>query len=151
MRMLVQKVHQAKLTVDGKLISEIKEGYLVYLGIKVGDTIDLATKMADKLTKLRLYYDEHDKMNLSLNKETHEIMVVSQFTLYGDVRRNNRPSFTLAAKAEEAFPIYEYFIHYLQMLGYLVKQGQFGAHMKIEAINDGPLNIWVTMGDEDEV
>ncbi len=148
MRMLVQKVNYAKLSVNDVLISQIKEGYLVYLGIKVSDTFDLAKKMADKLTKLRLYYDENDKMNLSLNKDQHEILVVSQFTLYGDVTKNHRPSFTQAAPGDVAKPIYLHFIEYLVNLGYTVRQGQFGEHMKIETINDGPLNQWVTMGEE---
>jgi len=150
MRMIVQKVKYAKLTVNDVLISQIKEGYLVYLGVRYSDDLKLAEKMADKLTKLRLYYDENDKMNLSLNKAIHEIMVVSQFTLYGDVTRNHRPSFTEAASGEVAKPIYLHFIDYLVNLGYTVKQGQFGEHMKIETINDGPLNQWVTMGENNE-
>ncbi|MFA5692384.1 MAG: D-aminoacyl-tRNA deacylase [Acholeplasmataceae bacterium] len=141
MRMLVTKVSDASLYVENKLISKINEGYIIYLGIKDTDSKKLIDKAIRKTMNLRIYHDENDKLNLKLNKETHEILVVSQFTLYGDVSNNNRPSFTNAANPELAYLLYEYYIDGLRKNGYQVKTGVFGAHMKIKATYIGPFNL----------
>lgn len=141
MRMLVTKVNNASLYVENELISEINEGYIVYLGIKDSDSKKLIDKAVRKTMNLRIYHDENDKLNLKLNKDTHEILVVSQFTLYGDVSNNNRPSFTNAANPELAYSLYEYYINELRNNGYRVKTGVFGAHMKIKATYIGPFNL----------
>lgn len=141
MRMLVTKVNHATLSVDGNLISKINAGYVVYFGVKVGDTKEKAKKCADKLMKLRIFHDENDKLNLKLDKEKHEILVVSQFTLYGDASNNNRPSFTNAADPKLANELYLYFIELLKNEGYSVKTGVFGAHMIIDAQYVGPFNL----------
>lgn len=147
MRMLVTKVKEAKLFVDEKLISSIGLGYIVYLGIKDTDNETLIFKCVDKLQKLRIFHDEFDKMNLKLDKENHEILVVSQFTLYGDASNNNRPSFTKAAKPIVAKPLYELFLETLKLAGYRVSSGVFGAHMVIESTNLGPFNLIYEIGD----
>lgn len=147
MRMLVTKVSKATLTVEDKLISSIKEGYVVYFGVKDTDTEALVDKCVTKLSNLRIYHDENDKLNLKLDKNTQEILVVSQFTLYGDVTNNNRPSFTKAAKPELAEVLYESFVEKLRKLGYKVQTGVFGAHMVIDATYIGPFNLMYEIGD----
>ncbi len=147
MRMLVTKVKEAKLFVDDQLISSIGLGYIVYLGIKDTDYEGLVDKCVDKLIKLRIFHDGFDKMNLKLDKEKHEILVVSQFTLYGDASNNNRPSFTKAAKPVLARPLYELFIDTLRKQGYKVSTGVFGAHMVIESTNLGPFNLIYEIGE----
>lgn len=141
MRMLVTKVNQASLYVDDELISNINKGYIVYLGIKETDDSNLVKKAVRKLMNLRIYHDENDKINLKLDKETMEILVVSQFTLYGDVTNNNRPSFSSAATPLLALRLYEEFVKSLKDNGYSVKTGVFGAHMKIDATYVGPFNL----------
>ncbi|WP_025724679.1 D-aminoacyl-tRNA deacylase [Acholeplasma granularum] len=141
MRMLVTKVSKAKLTVDNQLISQIGEGYVVYFGVKTTDNEKLVDKCVRKLMNLRIYHDENDKLNLSLNKEKHQILVVSQFTLYGDATNNNRPSFTNAARPEHANLLYESFVEKLRNHGYHVQTGVFGAHMTIDATYVGPFNL----------
>src|SRR5690554_556204 len=147
MRMLVTKVSDASLYVENKLISKINEGYIIYLGIKDTDSKKLIDKAIRKTMNLRIYHDENDKLNLKLNKETHEILVVSQFTLYGDVSNNNRPSFTNAANPELANQLYESFVDKLRKLGYRVQTGVFGAHMKINATYIGPFNLMYDIGN----
>jgi len=147
MRMLVTKVSNAKLSVDNTLISSIGEGYVVYFGVKDTDTEDLVDKCVRKITNLRIYHDEQDKLNLKLDKDKQEILVVSQFTLYGDVTNNNRPSFTKAAKPELAQKLYESFVTKLKKLGYSVQTGVFGAHMVIDATYIGPFNLMYDIGD----
>lgn len=141
MRMLVARVNHAKLEVDNKLIAKIGSGYIVYFGVKDTDTLEHAQKCANKLNVMRLLHDENGKMNLKLDPKEHEILVVSQFTLYGDASNNNRPSFTKAAKGDVAEPIYLHFVECLKKLGHRVQTGQFGAHMIINAEYDGPLNL----------
>src|SRR5690554_5284738 len=133
MRMLVTKVSKATLSVSDQHISTIGEGYIVYFGVKDTDSELLVDKCVRKLSNLRIYHDNNGKLNLKLDKTKHDILVVSQFTLYGDVTNNNRPSFTNAAKPELAEALYLSFIKKLGNLGYNVKTGVFGAHMTIDA------------------
>ncbi len=141
MKTVIQRVGRTSLSVDGSLVSEIPFGLAVYLGIRVGDTAAQAEQLAKKLAALRIFEDENGKMNLSLKEVGGEILLISQFTLYGDCSRGNRPSFTLAERPERANELYEYTARILRGYGYTVKQGVFGADMKIEQFNDGPVTI----------
>ena len=141
MQAVIQRVGRTALSVDGSLVSEIPFGLAVYLGIRVGDTAAQAEQLAKKLAALRIFEDENGKMNLSLKEVGGEILLISQFTLYGDCSHGNRPSFTLAERPERANELYEYTARILRGYGYTVKQGVFGADMKIEQFNDGPVTI----------
>ena len=141
MKAVVQRVKQTRLSVDGVLISEIPFGLTVFLGVKVGDTEKEAAYIAKKIAGLRIFEDENGKMNLSVKDVGGEVLLVSQFTLYGDASRGNRPSFTLAERPERAEPLYEYVVKELSSYGIPVKKGVFGADMKIEQFNDGPVTI----------
>lgn len=141
MKAVIQRVGRTSLSVDGSLVSEIPFGLAVYLGIRVGDTAAQAEQLAKKLAALRIFEDENGKMNLSLKDVGGEILLISQFTLYGDCSHGNRPSFTLAERPERANELYEYTARILRGYGYTVKQGVFGADMKIEQFNDGPVTI----------
>lgn len=141
MRAVIQRVGKTKLSVDGKLISEIPSGLAVYLGIKVGDERGQAEAMAKRIAALRIFEDGNGKMNLSVRDIGGEILLISQFTLYGDCSHGNRPSFTEAERPEKANALYEYTAELLRGYGLTVKQGVFGADMKIEQYNDGPVTI----------
>ena len=141
MKAVVQRVKNTSLRVDGELISEIPFGLVVFLGVKVGDEEKQADYIAKKVANLRIFEDENGKMNLSVKEVGGEILLVSQFTLYGDATKGNRPSFTLAARPEVAEPLYEYTVKELASYGVTVKKGVFGADMKIEQNNDGPVTI----------
>lgn len=141
MKAVIQRVGRTSLSVDGSLVSEIPFGLAVYLGIRVGDTVAQAEQLAKKLAALRIFEDENGKMNLSLKEVGGEILLISQFTLYGDCSHGNRPSFTLAERPDRANELYEYTARILRGYGYTVKQGVFGADMKIEQFNDGPVTI----------
>ena len=145
MRLLIQRVIHAKVTVGGETTGEIGKGLLVFLGVGEEDTDDICVEMAAKTSKMRIFDDENGKMNLDVNQVNGEVLIVSQFTLYGDTRKGNRPSFIAAAKPEEAKRLYEKFIREIrQILGEnKVFQGVFGAMMEVELINDGPVTIWV--------
>lgn len=143
MRAVVQRVNNASVTVDGKLISEIKKGLLVFLGVCDQDTISDLTYLADKITGLRIFEDADEKMNLSLEDVGGEILVVSQFTLFGDCRKGKRPSFSSAGKPDYANEMYEKFIAYIKEKGFYVGHGIFGADMKVELLNDGPVTILI--------
>ncbi len=136
MRALVQRVSRASVAVDGEIVSEIGPGMLVLLGVRKGDTPAEAEKLAAKLLKLRIFADEEGRMNEPLGER--EILCISQFTLYGDTRKGNRPSWTEAAGGEEAEPLYDLVC---QNLG--AKKGIFGADMKVELLNDGPVTLLV--------
>lgn len=140
MRAVVQRVKEASVKVDGKIIGTIEQGYLIYLGIHVNDTKEIASKMAQKIHALRIFEDEQGKMNLSLAQVNGQILLISQFTLYGDPKGNNRPSFIEAARPDLAEPLYE---HVFQALSadHHVERGIFGADMKVSSINDGPVTI----------
>ncbi len=141
MRSVIQRVKGATLTVDGKLISEIPFGLVVFLGVKLGDTVHEAEVTAKKIAGMRIFEDENGKMNLSLKDVGGEILLVSQFTLYGDCSHGNRPSFSNAERPEPAKELYEYTARLLKGYGIPVKLGVFGADMKINQYNDGPVSI----------
>ena len=141
MKAVVQRVKKTRLSVDGKTVSEIPFGLTVFLGVKVGDTEKEAAYLAKKIAGLRIFEDENGKMNLSVKDVGGEVLLVSQFTLYGDASHGNRPSFTLAERPERAEPLYEFTVQELSSYGVTVKKGVFGADMKIEQFNDGPVTI----------
>ena len=141
MRAVVQRVKETSLEVDGKLISKIPFGLTVFLGIKTGDTEKEASYLMKKISALRIFEDENGKMNLSVKDVGGEVLLVSQFTLYGDASHGNRPSFTLAERPEKAEPLYEYALQELALYGIPVKRGVFGADMQIKQHNDGPVTI----------
>lgn len=143
MRALVQRVRKTALSVGGKPVSEIPFGLAVYLGVKEGDTRAQAEFIAKKIAHLRIFEDENGKMNLSVKDEGGEILLISQFTLYGDCTHGNRPSFIAAARPETAQPLYE--IVKEELIGYWIPvcTGVFGADMKIEQYNDGPVSILI--------
>ena len=141
MNAVAQRVKKTTLKVAGKLISEIPFGLTVFLGVKVGDTEKEAAYLAKKIAGLRVFEDENGKMNLSVKDVGGEVLLVSQFTLYGDTSRGNRPSFTLAERPERAQELYEYAVEELSNYGITVKKGVFGADIQIEQHNDGPVTI----------
>lgn len=141
MRAVVQRVKRARVSVDGEVVSEIGGGFLVLLGITHGDGEAEAAVLARKISALRVFEDADDKMNLSLAEVGGAVLAVSQFTLYGDVRKGRRPSFTDAARPEQAEPLYHHFCALLAGYGLAVGQGRFGAHMQIELVNDGPVTL----------
>ena len=136
MRAVVQRVSSASVTVDGETIAGIRRGLLVLLGVRNGDGDDDADKLARKLRALRVFEDDEGRMNLSLDDVDGEILCVSNFTVYGDARKGNRPSFVEAAPPEEAERLYE---RVREALG--AKGGRFGAHMAVELVNDGPVTV----------
>lgn len=138
---VIQRVKHTSLKVDGKLISEIPQGLVVYLGIKVGDSEDKCEVLANKVSKLRIFEDTYGKMNLSVKDVGGEILLVSQFTLCADCSRGNRPNFSNAERPDQAVKLYELTAQKLRDLGLTVKTGVFGADMKIEQFNDGPVSI----------
>jgi D-tyrosyl-tRNA(Tyr) deacylase len=135
MRALIQRVARASVTIDGEVIAAIDAGLLVLLGITHDDDEAIADRLADKVAALRIFEDAEGKMNESLGPD-REVLVVSQFTLYGDGRKGNRPSFVAAARPEQAEPLYERFRARLNAQG-----GRFGAHMGVELVNDGPVTL----------
>lgn len=141
MRSVLQRVKSASVTIDGEVVGKIGTGLLVLLGICDEDTDKDIVYLADKITGLRIFEDEDEKMNLSVEDIGGEILVVSQFTLYGDCRKGKRPSFTAAGKPDYANSMYEKFVEYLKNKGFLVKTGRFGADMQVELINDGPVTM----------
>ena len=141
MKLLVQRVQNASVAVEGRVIGEIGKGYLVLLGACENDTTDTADKMMAKLVKLRIFEDENGKLNRSLKEVGGEILAVSQFTLYADASHGRRPSFTQAAPGAISEPLYEYFVQQLRNQGLHVETGRFGADMKVSLINDGPVTI----------
>lgn len=141
MKAVVQRVKKTTLKVDEVLVSEIPFGLTVFLGVKVGDTEKEGAYLAKKIAGLRIFEDENGKMNLSVKDVGGEVLLVSQFTLYGDAAHGNRPSFTLAERPERAEPLYEYVVNELASYGVMVKKGVFGADMQIEQHNDGPVTI----------
>ena len=138
MKILVQKVLEASVSVEGNTVANIKNGYLLFVGVEKEDTSFQADYLAKKIAHLRIFTDENDKMNLSIQDIGGEILAVSQFTLAADVSRGNRPGFETAARPEEAQPLYEYLVAQLKQFGIPVKTGIFQADMKVFLINDGP-------------
>ena len=141
MRAVIQRVSSAKVSVDGEVISSISKGLLVLLGVAEDDAETDARYLADKTAHLRIFEDDAEKMNLSVIDINGEILVVSQFTLYGDCRKGRRPSFTDAARPPKAGALYETYVSVLSDMGLNPKSGVFQAHMEVELINDGPVTI----------
>ncbi len=144
----IQRVCEASVAVDGQVIGQIGHGLLVFVGVADSDDKLIADKMIDKLTKLRIFDDADGKTNLSIADVGGKFLVISQFTLYADCRKGNRPSFTLAGRPDKAEELYEYVISEIGKKGFCVEHGSFGAEMKVSLLNDGPFTILL---DSDEI
>lgn len=140
MKVVIQRVKNASVKINNEVYSSINKGFLVYLGVHHDDTLEDVIKYATKVSNLRVFEDNDGKMNLSLKDIKGEILVVSQFTLYGNAKKGNRPSFIEAARPEHATKLYEAFIEHLNK-DFNVKTGVFGANMEVSSINDGPVTI----------
>ena len=143
MRAVLTKVKHASVTVDGDLRGRIGQGFLILLGIAPDDDEAKCRKLADKLCSLRIFDDENGKINLSLDDVGGEILVISQFTLYGNCRKGRRPEFLGAARPEIAIPLYEKFVSLCREKGYHVEIGEIGAYMQVDSCNDGPFTLVV--------
>ena len=143
MRAVVTRVKHASVTIDGKVHGQIGEGFLILLGITHEDTEAQAVKLADKLTGLRIFEDENGKMNRGLEEVNGQLLIVSQFTLYGNCKKGRRPDFLAAARPEVAIPLYEKFVELCRAKGFHTETGEFGADMQVESLNDGPLTLVV--------
>ena len=147
MRFLVQRVKKACVTVDNAVIGKIEKGYLVFVGVSPTDTIKIADKMVKKLIGLRIFEDENGKTNLDMKAVGAQMLMISQFTLYADCRRGNRPSFTSAAAPAMAEELYHYILQKCRQEITKVEEGLFGSDMKVELINDGPFTIILDSDD----
>jgi len=145
MRAVIQRVRQGRVSVGGQVVGETGPGLVILVGIGPGDDEQTARKMAQKIANLRIFTDEQDKMNLSVLNIKGSALVISQFTLYADTRKGNRPSYFEAAPPEVASPLVDRFSEILSELGVPCAQGEFGAHMLVEIKNDGPVTIWLEM------
>ena len=148
MRFVIQRVQKASVSVESRIVGNINKGYVVFLGVNHSDTIEIADKMVQKLLNLRIFEDENGKTNLDIKTVSGELLIISQFTLYADCRKGNRPSFTNAGNPELANMLYEYVIKKCNQQVKKVEHGVFGAHMEISLINDGPFTIIL---DSDEI
>lgn len=148
MRFVIQRVCEAGVSVDGKVIGQIGHGLLVFVGVADSDNRQIADRMVDKLSKLRIFDDADGKTNLSIADVGGEFLIISQFTLYADCRKGNRPSFTSAGKPDKANELYEYVISEVRKRGFHAEHGSFGAEMKVSLLNDGPFTILL---DSDEI
>ena len=147
MKAVVTRVAQADVTIDGRVNGKIGQGFLILLGIAPADTPELCRKLADKILNLRVFEDENGKMNRSLSDIGGEVLVVSQFTLYGDCSHGRRPSFIGAAPPAVAIPLYEQFLQECENHGFPPQHGEFGAHMLVSSVNDGPVTLIVDTDD----
>ena len=145
MRAVIQRVKHAQVEVDKIIVGKINEGFLILLGVAPDDTKEKADAMVKKITKLRIFEDENEKMNLSIQDIKGELLVVSQFTLYADCSGGNRPSFINAAKPDLANDLYEYFVGKCKEVIPVVQTGIFGAHMEVSLLNNGPVTIELEM------
>ena len=141
MRFVIQRVNHADVTVEGKVIGAIDKGFLVLIGVSNTDTKEIADKMVKKMLGLRIFADENDKTNLDLNAVSGSLLLISQFTLYADCKKGNRPSFTDAGKPDLANELYEYIITKCRDSVPNVQTGEFGADMKVSLLNDGPFTV----------
>lgn len=148
MRFVIQRVCEASVAVDGQVIGQIGHGLLVFVGVADSDDQQIADRMVDKLTKLRIFDDADGKTNLSAADVGGAFLIISQFTLYADCRKGNRPSFTLAGRPDKAEELYEYVNSAIRKKGFRVEHGSFGAEMKVSLVNDGPFTILL---DSDEI
>jgi D-tyrosyl-tRNA(Tyr) deacylase len=147
MRALLQRVVKSSVTVEDKVVGDIARGLVVLLGVADEDCENDAEYLADKIANLRIFNDDQSKFNLSTLKVKGELLVVSQFTLLADTRKGRRPSFTAAAPPQKAETLYNYFIMRLKQTGLKVENGEFGAHMVVEILNDGPVTIMLDSVD----
>ena len=143
MRAVLTRVKHASVTIDGKVHGQIGEGFLILLGVTHEDTEAQAVKLADKLTGLRIFEDENGKMNRGLDEVKGELLIVSQFTLYGNCKKGRRPEFLAAARPDVAIPLYEKFVELCRAKGFHTETGEFGAYMQVDSLNDGPLTLVV--------
>ena len=141
MRALIQRVTSASVKADGEIVGKIGKGFLIFLGVYEEDTEEKIEKLTKKIVNLRIFNDENDKMNLSIKDIKGEILLISQFTLCADIRKGNRPSFIMAKEPKDANVIYEKTIESIRNEGIIVEKGIFGADMKVELLNDGPVTI----------
>ncbi|MFT5093106.1 MAG: D-aminoacyl-tRNA deacylase [Planctomycetales bacterium] len=141
MRAVVQRVASASVVVDGKIVGEIEHGFLVLLGVGTDDADADAVALAEKIAGLRVFEDDAGKMNLALNDVGGQMLVVSQFTLFGDCRKGRRPSFVEAARPEKAELLYETFVAEVRGQGIIVETGRFQTHMDVSLVNDGPVTL----------
>ena len=147
MRFLIQRVSQASVAIDGRVTGEIGQGFLVFIGACEGDDEAAADRLVKKLLGLRIFQDENGKTNLSIDQVGGGLLLVSQFTLYADCRKGNRPSFIRSGSPERANELYEYIIARCRASGIPVETGEFGADMKVSLVNDGPFTIWLDSED----
>ena len=147
MRAVVTRVREASVTIDGVVTGRIGQGFLILLGITHEDTPAICRKLAEKVLGLRIFTDENDKMNLGLSDVGGSVLVVSQFTLYGDCSHGRRPSFLEAAPPQHSVPLYEQFLAECERLGFPPRHGTFGADMQVASVNDGPVTIIVDTKD----
>jgi D-aminoacyl-tRNA deacylase len=141
MRAVLQRVSRARVTIEGRVAGEVGVGLLVLVGFQQGDSTEAVEWMAEKVAGLRIFADDGGRMNRAVGEVGGAILVVSQFTLYGDVSKGRRPSFVQAARPEEAIPLYESFVAGLRRRGQRVETGEFGAMMEVELVNDGPVTL----------
>jgi len=141
MKLVIQRVTHASVTVDNNVIGKIGKGYMVLIGVSDTDTKEIADKMLDKMIKLRIFEDENGKTNLSLADVGGELLLISQFTLYANCKKGNRPSFIEAGSPDHANALYEHIIEKCKERVEVVEQGEFGAEMKVELLNDGPFTV----------
>ena len=147
MRTVIQRVSHAEVVIDGKTHGAIQKGFMILVGIEDNDTEEIVKKVADNISKLRIFTDDEDKMNLDLRQVDGAILSISQFTLYADCHKGNRPSFSKAGKPDHANKLYMYFNEYMRQLGFTVEEGIFGADMKVTLLNDGPVTILLDSDD----
>ena len=143
MRVLVQRVARAEVRVESRVVGRIAQGFVLLVGFTHADSDDQVIWMADKIVGLRLFPDDEEKMNRSIADVNGSLLVVSQFTLYGDAVKGRRPSFIDAARPEHAVPLYERFIALLRARGVPTETGEFGATMQVELVNEGPVTLWL--------
>lgn len=141
MRFVIQRVRESQVTIDGEVVGRIGRGFMVLIGVTHTDTEEIADKMIRKLIGMRIFEDENGKTNLSLEKVEGSLLLISQFTLYADCRRGNRPGFTDAAKPDHAEALYQYIIDECRKQVPIVETGRFGADMKVSLVNDGPFTV----------
>ena len=147
MKIVIQRVKESSVSIDGQIKGSIQKGYMTLVGFCESDTKAIVDKMIDKMIGLRIFEDDQGKMNLSLTDVQGAILSISQFTLYADCRKGRRPGFTDAAKPDTAIPLYDYYNQKIQDLGIHVETGVFGADMKVSLLNDGPVTILLDSKD----
>ena len=147
MRAVLTRVSSASVTIGGQVQGEIGKGFLILLGVGPNDTPAACKKLADKALGLRIFTDENDKMNLGLTDVGGQVLVVSQFTLYGDCKKGRRPSFVNAGSPDIAIPLYEQFLDECRAHGFEPQHGEFGAHMEVQSVNDGPVTLILDTDD----